>query len=69
MRRWRIFPFIRLIPAHAGSTFCLKRGVDVGWGSSPLTRGARVPLVQGVSCGGLIPAHAGSTGTPRQHSP
>ena len=32
-----------------------------GWGSSPLTRGARVAVFNAYSVRGLIPAHAGST--------
>ena len=39
------------------------RGGD-GWGSSPLTRGAHAMPGPALSCMGLIPAHAGSTGPP-----
>ena len=52
------------LPAHPRS-----RGENRGsrgpphgcWGSSPLTRGKHVPVVQGNLVGGLIPAHAGKT--------
>ena len=43
-------------------------GLPIGYvstpGSSPLTRGKRASGWHGASCGGLIPAHAGKTGTP-----
>ena len=76
----------RLIPAHAGKTWCLSCGALAHWahprsrgenpasspsgrathGSSPLTRGKRTLRDRDRAEGGLIPAHAGKTGPPRQ---
>ena len=51
-------------PAHPrsrGENEEIKKRYDAGEGSSPLTRGKLRAHVEGISAGGLIPAHAGKT--------